>query len=207
MSGLPSTQASAADRATERSGLHRLIPNPRMLDVDHVVLQASPERVWQKVRHLDLASSRLVRALFAIRTLPSRLAGETLDPRVRLDDLASSSEHPGFQILIDDPPREVAAGAIGKVWHLRIPFVHVDGAEAFAAFAEPDFVKVAWAIRVIPASSTRTHVEFELRVDATTDEAWRKFRRYYRVIGPGSHFIRRVVLSEIVRAFNAPEAR
>jgi hypothetical protein len=51
--------------------------------------------------------------------LPSRLHGEReqSDLRLRLDDLVSSPDHPGFQILIEDPPREVSVGAIGKVWH------------------------------------------------------------------------------------------
>jgi hypothetical protein len=188
------------------SALDRLIPAPAMAEADHVLLAAEPARVWQTVRHLDLASSPLVRALFAVRTLPNRLTGQLSELRVSLDDLVSSAAQPGFQILVDDPPREVAVGAIGKVWHLRIPFVHVADADAFAAFIEPDFVKVAWVIRVSPHGERDTRLDFELRVAATDPAAWRKFRRYFRLIGPGSHFIRRVVLSEIVRALGTPEA-
>ena len=89
------------------------------------------------------------------------------------------------------------------MWRLRIPFVHVDGAEAFAAFAEPGFVKVAWAIRVSPLDGG-THLELELRVSATDDAAWRRFRRYFRLIGPASRFIRRSLLRVLLRELGRP---
>jgi hypothetical protein len=49
-------------------------------------------------------------------------------------------------------------------------------------------------------------VEFELRVDATDDDSWRKFRRYFRLIGPGSHFIRRTLLASLTSELGTPEA-
>jgi hypothetical protein len=190
------------------TALDRLIPAPAMVEIDHVVLAAQPAQVWERVRHADLASSPLIRALFAIRTLPSRWHGQRAEqPHFRLDDMVSSPERPAFQILVDDPPREIAAGAIGKVWHLDIPFVHVQNAEAFAAFAEPDFVKVAWAIRVLPEGEESTRVEVELRVEATDEDALVKFRRYFRVIGPGSRFIRHVHLAQLVRELGTPDQK
>jgi hypothetical protein len=187
------------------TALDRLIPTPAMVEIDHVEIAASPARVWEAVRHLDLASSPLVRALFTVRTLPSRWHGERAEMRLRLDDLVSSPEHPGFQVLAEDPSREIAVGAIGKVWHLDIPFVHVNDAASFAAFAEPDYAKVAWAIRVLPEGEESTRVEFELRVDATDAEALTKFRRYFRVIGPASRFMRHVLLGQLARELGTPE--
>jgi hypothetical protein len=189
------------------TALDRLIPAPAMVEIDHVDLAAAPSRVWEAVRHLDLAGSPFIRALFAVRTLPGRLTGRPAELRLRLDDLVSSPEQPGFQILVDDPPREVAVGAIGKVWHLDIPFVHVNSADAFAAFAEPDFVKVAWAIRVLPEGEESARVECELRVEATDQEALKKFRRYFRVIGPASRFIRHALLGQLVRELGTPDQK
>ena len=134
------------------TALDSVIATPRLVEIDRVDLSAPPEQVWQRVRHAALAHSPVARALFALRTLVDRSDPTARPPGgVHLDDLTSSPQRPGFQILVDDPPREVVAGAIGQVWRLRIPFVHVDGADAFAAFAEPGYVKVAWAIRVSPA--------------------------------------------------------
>jgi len=90
-------------------------------------------------------------------------------------------------------------GAIGKVWKPEIPFVHVDGADAFAAFDEPGYVRVAWGMRVERFRRDVTRIELELRVDATDEDAWRKFRAYFLAIGPGSRFIRRSALQAIAR--------
>lgn len=182
------------------TALDRLIPNPRLLETDRVELAAPAVRVWERIRHRDLPHSRIVRALFALRTLVSRARTEDRTPAgVRFDTMTSSPRRPGFQILVDDPPREVAVGAIGKVWRLAIPFVHVAGTDEYGRFAEQGFVKVAWAMRVVALEEHRTRLELEVRVDATDEASWRKFRRYFRVIGPASRFIRRSLLSALRR--------
>ncbi len=182
------------------TALDSVVATPRLVEIDRVDLAAPPGQVWPRVRHAALAQSPVARALFALRTLMDRTDAASRAPGgVRLDDLTSSPERPGFQILVDDPPREVVVGAIGQVWRLRIPFVHVDGADAFAAFAEPGYVKVAWAIRVSPLGEGATHLELEVRVSATDDAAWRRFRRYFHVIGPPSRHIRRSLLRALAR--------
>src|SRR4051812_29863144 len=102
------------------SVLDRLIPESHLLQVDGIDVPAPPEQTWERVRHGALAQSLPIRALFALRTIASRNDSE-VSPTIAVDSLTSSAEHPGFQILIDDPPREVAVGAIGKVWRLSIP--------------------------------------------------------------------------------------
>ena len=187
--------------------LDQLIPTPRLLEIDHVELAAPPGRVWDLLRHGNLATSPLIRALFALRGLPRSLRGEPVDATVRIDELKSSVEQPGFQVLAEDPGRELAVGAIGKVWVADIPFVHVGTAERFAHFDEKGFVKVAWALRTLPWGEHGCRVEFEVRVDATDEDSWRKFRRYFTIIGPASHFIRRTALASLARDLGTPEAR
>ena len=186
--------------------LDQLIPTPRLIEVDYVDLAATPERVWQLVRHGDLARSPLIHGLFELRALPERLSGKHRPTTLKIDDLRSSPEQPGFQVLVDSAPLAVAVGAIGKVWHGEIPFAHVADAAAYAAFAEPDFVKVAWAIRLTPLGERDTRLELEVRVDATDDAAWLKFEHYFLLIGPGSRFIRRILLSGLARDLGTPEA-
>lgn len=190
------------------TALDRLVPAPRLRESSHVDLAAPPARVWALVRHGDLARSPFIRALFALRALPSRLAGHPPERSVLLiDELVSTAEKPGFQVLGDHPPREVAVGAIGKVWQGEIPFVHVADAAAFAAFVEPGFVKVAWAIAVEPLGQDDTRLTIEVRVGATSDVAWEKFQRYFRFIGLGSRFIRRTALASLARELGTPEQR
>jgi hypothetical protein len=188
------------------SALDLVLPTPRKLELSSVELALPPEQAWNLVRHEDLARSLLVKALFALRTLPSRITGTVEKVELRLDAIASSAEHPGFQILIDEP-REVVVGAIGQVWQLDIPFVHVDGAAAYAAFDESGWVKVAWALRVLPVGDRDSRVEIEVRVDATDDASWQRFERYWIVVGPGSHFIRRTLFAALARDYGTPGSR
>jgi len=184
--------------------LDQLIPTPRLVEVDYVDLAAPPARVWQLVRHGDLARSPLIHALFELRALPGRLVGKREPSTLRIDDLRSTPDRPGFQLLLDDAPHFFAVGAIGKVWHGDIPFTHVASAEEYAAFAESDFVKVAWSIRLTPLGEQDTRLELEVRVDATDDGAWSKFESYFRLIGIGSHFIRRTLLSGLAKELGTP---
>lgn len=175
--------------------LDRFLPDPRLVEVDHVDVAAPPDKAYAAARHFDLARSSLIRGLFALRTLPDRLTRHDA-PRplvLRLDDIGRGPE-PGFRLLVDEPGIGFAIGAIGRFWETEIPFAEVTP-EAFSDFAEPDFGKVAWAILFRPWGDGGTRIIFELRVGATTDEAWEKQRRYFRFIGPFSHFIRRHALS------------
>jgi hypothetical protein len=184
--------------------LDQVLPTPRLVEVDRVEVAAPANDVWALVRHADLgASLPLVRALFAIRTAHERGDGAVV---LRLDDLRSSVERPGFQVLVDDPPREVVVGAIGKVWQLDIPFVHVADSAAFLRFAEPGFIKVAWALRVMRRGDRDARIEVEVRVDATDEASWRKFRAYFALIGAGSRFIRRTLLASLVERLGSPDA-
>jgi len=180
------------------TALDDLISAPHLTELDQVEVAASAQLVWQKLRHAALAQAWPTRALFALRNLLApRAAGAS--PAIRIDELHSSPLHPGFQILVDRPPHEVAVGAIGKVWRLRIPFIHVPSARDYAWFDDPDFVKVAWAIRVTPLGPQQCRVTVEVRVRATDQRSWRKFRRYFRVVGPFSRYIRRSLLKTIAR--------
>lgn len=172
--------------------LDRFIFRPRLMEVDHVDVAAPPERVYETARHLDLASSAWIRALFALRTLP-----------LSIDDLGR--QRPGFRILADEPGRGFAVGAIGRFWKLEIPFVDVEP-EQFASFSEPGYARVAWALESEPHGDAGTRLWLELRLDATDDEAWRKVRRYFRVVGPFSRLIRRHTLALHARELGSLES-
>lgn len=183
------------------------MPIPRKVEIDTVDLAASPAVVWNHVRRGDLGDSPFVRALFALRTLPSRVGLGSAEPvNLCIDNLRSTADHPGFQLLGEAPPHELTVGAIGKVWQLDIPFKHVDGPAAFADFAEPGWIKVAWSLRIEPLGDSATRLVCEVRVDATNEASWALFSRYWHVVGPGSHFIRHTLLAGLRRRFGAPDA-
>ena len=185
--------------------LDELIPDPRLCQIDHEDLAVGADEAWAHLSRLDLMRSPLVRALFGLRTLPDRLRGKPGMPaHSTLADLGASDE-PGFRVLSKGPARELTVGAIGKVWETNIPFADVRDAAAFAAFAEPGYAKVAWTVSVEPRGEAAARVIFELRVGTTDDASWRRFRRYFALIGPFSHFMRRHLLAMLRRDLGAPE--
>lgn len=189
------------------TALDRLVPGAHLLEIDGIDVAAPASRVWERLRHGEFAPPLATRALFALRALTSgpRASLGALST-VRVDDLASTRDRAGFQVLADEPPREIAMGAIGQVWRLDVPYAHVAAADDFAAFAQPGYVKVAWACRVVPRGEQASRLEVELRVAATDVRAWRRFRRYFRLIAPFSAFIRRACLRSFARALGEPAA-
>jgi hypothetical protein len=179
---------------------------PRLHEIDRVDVGALQARAWEAARRLDFASSPLVRALFSLRTIPTRLRGghaETM--HMSIDDITASRH--GFRLLDENVGSSIAVGAIGKVWQPDIKFVEVTDAMTFAAFAEPGWVKVAWELRAEPLGDTVTRVVLELRVSATDEGAWRRFKRYFTLIGPFSHFIRRHMLATLGHQLGAAMSR
>ena len=84
---------------------------------------------------------------------------------------------------------------MGQFWHLHVPFADV-AIDDFADFDAPGWGKVAWALRVEPYGAGSV-VTFELRTDATDDDAWRRQQRYFHVVGPISQLVRGSVMTHL----------
>lgn len=194
---------------TERSPmselLEQLIAVPYMIEVDSIEVEASADQTWKTVRHTDLARAPLVRTLFELRQLPERLRGKAADgPALSLEALSSTPEHPGFSVLLENAGRELVVGAIGKVWQAEIPYLHVEDAAAFDRFEEPGWVKVAWSLRVEARGDHGARITIEVWVSATDDNSWQRFKRYFALVAPGSHFIRRAILTRWQKELGRP---
>lgn len=207
MPGAIRSTAKTSPGARSATALDRMLPAPRMDEVDTVDLTMSPEETWDVIRHGDLFEhSRLVRGLSALRAMPDRIAHREVEggPSGRIDELGRP-EVPGFRVLAEDAPREVVVGAIGKVWRARVAFIEVPSAAAFTEFARPGFVKAAWAIRLTDLGEGVTRVALEVRADATDPATWRRFRRYLHIFGPGSRLLRRRLMAGLARGHGTPD--
>jgi hypothetical protein len=84
-------------------------------------------------------------------------------------------------------------GAVTQPWNANTVFRSLSP-EEFAAFDEPEYVKIAWTLRADPDGKGRAIFRHETRV-ATTDRAARaKFRDYWAVFSPGIKLIRLLIL-------------
>lgn len=160
------------------------------MDVDAPVDQA-----YRAVKELDLARSPIVLALLFARGLPHLFTGAVKPKRqLRLDDIVES----GFVVLGEEPDREIVLGIVGKFWQLSSG-VHRIEPDEFTGFNTPGFAKAAWNFLACERDGGGSTVVTETRVASTDDEARRKFGWYWRLIGPFSALIRRIVLGQIKR--------
>ncbi len=187
---------------TIMAAIDRFLPCPQLHDVDYVDVGAPRSRTWEAMRHLDFGRSPVVRALFALRTVPDRLHDrQVVDSSWGIDDITANKS--GFQILDELTETSITVGAIGKVWKPEIEFAPIP-TDRFAAFDQPGWIKVAWELRCEPRGEAVTRVSVDLRVTATDPDSWRRFRKYFLLVGPFSHFIRRHLLALLVRELGGP---
>lgn len=183
--------------------IERFVSQPRLTEVDHADVGVPAARAYAVARHLDLGDAPLVHALFALRTLPARLFGRDEGPLgLCIDDITGAGS--AFKLLADEPGRGFVVGAIGRFWQPDIVWAPV-GRDRFADFAEPGWGRVAWSVAIAPRGDDACRVTVELRVDATSDEAWRALHGYFRLIGPFSCFIRNQMLHRIASTLGSAD--
>jgi hypothetical protein len=165
----------------------------------HLVVAAPPDQVYQAIKATTLGEMPLVGLLFAIRSLPRRLARTGGPSLSRNAPLVAQMLAAGFTLLAEDPGREVVFGVVGQFWKLRGGQVAtIRNGSDFAAFDRPGFVKAAMGF-VILEQEDGTCVETETRALATDGGSRRRFARYWRLIRFGSGAIRRSWLRAAAR--------
>jgi hypothetical protein len=95
----------------------------------------------------------------------------------------------GWRVLVEIPGREIVLGAVTRPWHANVVFRSIP-TEEFAAFKEPDYVKIVWNLRADPAGNGASILRSETRAIATDPFARRKFRRYWSLVSPGIVLVR-----------------
>lgn len=177
--------------------IDEFMPEPQFAERHAVRVAAPPERAWEAVRNLDLRGSLVVRALFALRSVPALFAGDRGRGRAlgcTLDGLLDS----GFVLLAERAPREIVLGLAGKFWTPSGRISRVE-ADEFRDFDRPGLALATWNFTVLPTDEGSL-VATETRVRCTDAAARRSFARYWRVIRPFSGLIRREALRAIRRA-------
>ena len=158
-------------------------------------IRASREAVWRAVRTLDLASSPVVRALFALRSLPALF---TRRPRekalgVTMDGLLRN----GFVLLAERPGEELLLGLVGRFWRPSGSILRLT-ADELAGFYQPGYAVATWNF-TLSEDGDAVRLATETRVRCTDEGARRSFRRYWTVVGPFSALTRREMLRTLRR--------
>jgi hypothetical protein len=157
----------------------------------HRIAVAAPAALTlDAAKNQNLLQAPVVRAIFKARELVLRAtpADDTAPTGLLSQVLAI-----GWAVLAEEPGREVVVGAVTKPWEANVVFRPLPP-DAFMAFAEPGFVKIAWTLRVDPIDERRSIFRTETRAIATDEEARFRFRRYWAFVSPGVSTIRMLSL-------------
>ena len=185
--------------------IERFLPHYDFVVAHAVVLPAPPEECWAAAHRVDFLRHPIVRVLLAGRALPLRVAeivararrtsGTAPEPlhAFRLDDMTRL----GFVLLGEEPGVEVVYGQVSRPWKPAASECPQVDPAGFAEFRTPGFAKIVFALSIISRGAGRSILVVETRVGLTDADSLRRFRRYWRVIGPFSDVLRRIVLRMI----------
>ena len=163
--------------------------------IRHTVVAAPPQITFDSIRRTDVFSDRKLRALFDLRTVPARVGArakgvepqESMPPSMTFAEVFDSPG--GFHPLAEAPPHEILAGMIGRFWQKDLGVLDFKDAESFRDFNEPDYGKTVADFTVRPYGAARSLLSYESRTVCTTEEATRKFRRYFIALRPGIAYV------------------
>jgi hypothetical protein len=161
--------------------IDRFMPSFDAVERHAVTVAADPARVYAAIRTTDLTRSWVVRVLLAMRGL-RRARKVTID----------SPLLEAFQVIDEDPPRELLIALEGPFWYLLCQPRAVGRNEPQA----PGTARAAWNFRV-EASHGGARLSTETRVHCADAASRRKFRVYWFFVRPFSGIIRRFMLRAI----------
>lgn len=162
------------------------MPKYEVREVHETGVSAPAEVTYAAAKELDLHRSTIVRAVFTGREL--LLGGERPQREQRSGFLKEILEL-GWQVLVEEPDRELVVGAVTQPWIAGVEFRGVPP-EEFAGFSEPGYAKIVWSIAVDPIDARTSVFRTETRILTTDRDSRARFRRYWSVFSAGVLLIR-----------------
>ncbi|MDE3154316.1 MAG: hypothetical protein KGN76_04400 [Acidobacteriota bacterium] len=175
--------------------LDRFMPAYDVAERHRIAVAAPPAVTLEAAREMHLFDLPVARTIFRAREI---VLGSAPDDEDRPKGLLAMTQSIGWRILAETPGREIVVGAVTKPWEPNPVFRGVDPG-AFAAFDEPDYVKIVWTLRADPDGPEGSVFRTETRAVATDVEAALKFRRYWAFLSAGIILIRQASLRPLKR--------
>lgn len=185
----------AADPAARDEVLDRLMPRYEVVERHHARIKAPARIVLDEARMIDITGAPLARAVFRARELIMGADAARTPSKGLIEDMKAI----GWGQLAELPGREIVMGAVTQPWEANPVFQPIP-AQDFAAFAEPDYVQIAWTLRADPIGLDESVFRTETRVRATDPGARTRFRWYWSLLSPGIILIRWAMLRPLKAA-------
>ncbi len=182
--------SSRADENEPDSMLDRFIPVYEVVERHQITVEAPASITLAAAGEQNLMSNPVIRTIFLARAWA---LGGTRETRPLPQHLLPFVRSIGWRVLAEDCGREIVVAAVTQPWEADVTF-HGLTPDAFAAFKDPGFVKIAWSLRADPLGAERSIFRTETRAIATDPVSRAKFRRYWTFVAPGIWLIRRASL-------------
>lgn len=186
--------------------LDRLLPRHDVVERHHIAIDAPATIAYQAACAIDIEETPLARTIFRAREL---LMGVRRTAERRSGGFVADMRALGWGVLAEVPDREIVMGGVTKPWEAQ-PVFRALPPDEFARFSDPDYVKIAFTLRVdpvdraapspagppgaAPSAEDRCVFRTETRALATDEGARRKFRWYWAWLSPGIVLIRFAIL-------------
>jgi hypothetical protein len=181
--------------------LDEFLPTWQFNEVHTITVDAPPGRVFTAMKELTSEElSPLIFWMLNLRNLPAKLMRKHALTAAQSGPFLDQLYKGGFIALAEDPGKEVVFGLIGQFWKLTFgEEPNIPSPEAFLAFDDPAFAKVAANLAVTVDEQGCTHCSTETRIHVPNSKTRRKFTFYWRIISMGSAVIRVLWLKAIKR--------
>ena len=170
--------------------LDRFMPTYEIVERHHITIDAPAATTLAAAGEQDLMSNPVIRSIFMTRAL---VMGSTREAPPLPTQLLPLVRSIGWRVLAENCGREIVVGAVAQPWEADVVFRGLNP-DAFAAFNEPGYVKIAWSLRADSFGPDRSIFRTETRAIATDPSSRAKFRRYWALAAPGIWLIRRATL-------------
>lgn len=176
--------------------LDRFIPHPDVRERFGTTIHAPAAVVMRVAASFDMQSPAPVKAIFWLRE--KLLGARPVGPR-RAQGILEETRQLGWGVLDQEPGRFVVCGARCQPWRAEVVFTAIEPS-AFASWAEPDQVKIAWTLEADEVAPAMTRFAHETRAVATDAGSRAKFLRYWRWARFGIVAIRLLMVPAVRRA-------
>ena len=175
--------------------IDEFVPAFQFAEHHHMDVHAPPAQVWKAVETVTASEIWMFRTLTWIRSprWPWSRTRESILAPSRSAPILDTALRGGFIVLAEDPERELVVGFLP----CRAPSARTS--REFFALQRPGECRAAMNFLLEDRGRAGTRLSTETRVFATDALAQRRFRRYWRVIYPGSALIRRSWLAALKR--------
>jgi hypothetical protein len=171
----------------------------------HIDIHASASLVYQALLDTEFGRLPVVRLLMFLRAIPALFTS----PRATVARMRHAGEGPSlrlksvlrddFVLLAEQPGSEIVLGLTGRFWAPSGGLIPTDPT-TFHSPPPGGMARAAWNFEVTALTPGESRLATETRVRCGDPATAREFRRYWRLVAPGSGLIRWAILRRVRRA-------